>query len=77
MNIFILYELFRNFERFFHVPITVKVPNFAGIYSRGLLHGQASQGLKKKKERRGIEGMERLLCYGGVERIQSHSWLGW
>ena len=55
----------------------MKVPNFAGIYSRGLLHGQASQGLKKKKERRGIEGMERLLCYGGVERIQSHSWLGW
>ena len=33
---------------FFYRAITVKVPNFADIYSREFLHGQASQGNKQK-----------------------------
>ena len=33
---------------FYYSAITVKVPNFAGIYSRGFLHGQVSQGNKGK-----------------------------
>ena len=33
---------------FFYRAITVKVPNFDGIYSREFLHGQASQGSKGK-----------------------------
>ena len=33
---------------FFYRAITMKVPNFAGIYSRGFLYDQASQGNKGK-----------------------------
>ena len=33
---------------FFYRAITMKVPNFAGIYSRRFLYDQASQGSKGK-----------------------------
>ena len=77
MNIFILYELFRNFERFFHVPITVKVPNFAGIYSRGLLHGQASQGLKKRRRDGGLKEWKGYFAMVGLKEFSHiHGWVG-
>ena len=34
---------------FFYRAITMKVPNFAGIYSRGFLYDQASHGNKGKR----------------------------